>query len=575
MADAPLMGEARIATAPGEDHARDWPLRPWLLAGLLALAGLLIHFATDFGRDEVPWRVALASFLFFGSLSAAFSLERGRWIEVAIFAFGAGLVMAGLAWLAVDTGGRYADEQFGFAAGVFATLLALPLFQAGFHRTRFATPYGETHFFVWTDAVSAAGALAFTGLSWVLLALLAQLFELLQIDLLSELMGEGWFGWSFSGAAFGAALGVLRNQLRILGTLQSVVLLVLSLLAVPLAAALVVFLLAMIVSGPDVLWEATRSATPVLLACAAGAFILANAIIREDDTDMTGSPVMRVTALVLALGILPLTVFAAISMGTRIAQHGLSPERLWALVAIAVACAYGLAALVSVIRGRLPGWRGYLRRSNLNLAVGVSALALLLALPILDFGGISASNQLSRLRSGAVDVADFDYDALRWDFGKAGERALEGLAKDPDAEIARLAKAAQERSRRPWRDPVLEETSAERLANLDNRIEDPARRDALEQLVRDERWRCMEPCVALDLGSFPGGDAHLALLERGNIQHFRQGEDGKLALDTLTEPRVVDASVEEASSGTLQVEVRPYQGRQVYVDGEPVGAPFE
>ncbi len=200
---------------------------------------------------------------------------------------------------------------------------------------------------------------------------------------------------------------MLRNHLKILGTMQSVVLLVLSILAVPLAGALVIFLLAMLVSGLDTLWEATRSATPILLSCAAGAFILANAIIREDDTETTRSPVMRIAALVLALGILPLTGFAAVSMGTRIAAYGLSPERLWGLVAIAVACAYGLAALVAVIRGRLAGWRDQLRRANLNLAVGVSVLALLLALPILNFGAISASNQLSRLSSGAVTRGRF------------------------------------------------------------------------------------------------------------------------------------------------------------------------
>src|SRR5690606_17932214 len=131
----------------------------------------------------------------------------------------------------------------------------------------------------------------------------------------------------------GAALGTIRNELRLLGTLRTIVVLVLSLLAVPVAVALVLFLLAMIVSGPQVLWEATRSATPVLLMCAAGAFALANTILRQDDAEMPRARVMRSAALVLALVILPLTVFAAVSMGTRIAQHGLSPERLWGLIA--------------------------------------------------------------------------------------------------------------------------------------------------------------------------------------------------------------------------------------------------
>ncbi len=566
-------------TAPpekGPPVTGDWPLRPWLLAVILAFGGLAIHFATDQHSDQ-PGRMALAAFFFFGPLCAAFSLERERWKEVAAFSLAAGLVMAGLAWRAVDTGDHYADEEFGFAAGVFATLLALPLFQAGFHRLRFKTPYRDTHFFVWTDAVSGAGALAFTGLTWLLLFILGELFALLKIELLKDLLEEGWFGWTISGAAFGAALGVLRNHLKILGTLQSVVLLVLSILAVPLAGALLLFLLAMLVSGLDTLWEATRSATPILLSCAAGAFILTNAIIREDDGETTRSPIMRIAALVLALGILPLTGFAAVSMGTRISAYGLSPERLWGLVAIAVACAYGLAALVAVVRGRLAGWRDQLRRANLNLAVGVSALALLLALPIFNFGAISASNQLARLSSGAVSVDDFDFAALRWDFGDAGRRALARLAKSEDAEVAKLAKEAIEQETRPWYGREGSDNRAERLAKLRTDIADPALREALDRLIRNEGWRCEVPCTALDLGTYADGAAHLALVQNGNVEHLRLGENGTLAPHYMAEPSPArsPAPGEAGEPAEPVVEVRAYRGRQIYVDGKPAGQPFE
>src|SRR5688500_8966261 len=77
----------------------DWPLRPWLLAGLLGLAGLLIHLITQ-GREDVPWQMAAAAFLFFGSIAAAFTVERERWKEPALFALAVGVVMAGLAWRA-------------------------------------------------------------------------------------------------------------------------------------------------------------------------------------------------------------------------------------------------------------------------------------------------------------------------------------------------------------------------------------------------------------------------------------------------------------------------------------------
>lgn len=559
-----------------EAHSRvdDWPHRPWMLAGLLALSGLLIFAVTD-DHPETPGRAAIAAFLFFGAMAAAFTIEEKRWKEPAVFAVIAGLVMGGLAWRAIDTGDHLADEWFGFSAGLVATVLALPLFQAGFHRKRFSTPYPDTHFFVWSDAVSAAGGFVFTGLAWAMFFLLAALFHLLKIDLLRDLIDEPWFAWILSGGAFGASLGILRNHLRIIGTLQSVVMLVLSLLAVPLAVALVLFLLAMIVSGLDVLWEATRNATPILLSCAVGAFVLANAILRDDDSEMSKARPMRIAAGVLALGILPLTAFAAVSMVMRIGQHGLSPERIWALIAIAVSCAYGLAYLVAVIRGWSAGWHDGIRRANLNLAAGVCLLALFLAMPILDFGGISARNQIGRLQSGTVSAAEFDYAALRWDFGDAGRKALEKLARSPDPEVSKLAKETQELEQRPWRGAPHEGPFAERIAHFRTEIEEPDVIDAFETMIRREGWRCAHACTALDLGTISTGSRHFALVESLGVTHFLMDEGGELK---TYYPRFVEPAPGPQAPVDLDaerdVEVRTYTGRQVYVDGRPVSQPF-
>ncbi len=429
--------------------APEWPLRPWLLAALLGLGGLLIHFIT-YGHDNVPWRMAAAAFVLFGAIAAAFTPERDRWKEPAAFALAVGMVMAGLAWRAVRYGESLPDEEYGFAAGVVATALALPLLQAGFHRRRFATPYREVYHHVWTDAISAAGTVAFTGLSWVVLALMSELFHLLEIDLLRDAMNEGWFGLSFTGLAAGAALGTIRNQIKVLATMQTVVLLVASLLAVPLAVGLVIFLLATAVSGPQVLWDATRSATPLLLACAAGSFVLANAIARQDDAAMTKNRVMRVAGWALAAVILPLAVFAAFSMGLRLNQYGFSPERLWGLVAIVVAVACGLIYWIALARGRKAGWAGKVRTATFHFGLVVCGLALLLALPILDFGAISTRNQLARLESGKVAVDEFDFYALRWDFGASGKRALNRLAADPNDAIRQAAHAALTATSRPF-----------------------------------------------------------------------------------------------------------------------------
>lgn len=551
-----------------ESHA-EWPLRPWLLGALLALAGLLIHFAGagDGPGTKVGWRAALVAFLFFAPISMAFLLERERWKGPLAFALGAGVVMAGLAWRAVGGGDSYADPQFGFFAGVIATGLALPMFQAGFHRTRFATPYRDLHAAAWNDAISGAGALAFTGAAWLLLVLLSELFHLLKIDLLRELMRKEWFGWILSGAAFGAALGVLRNELKILGTLQRVVMVVLSILAVPMALGLALFLLAMVVSGPDVLWEATRSATPILLSCAAGAWVLTNAIVRDSDGEASHNQLLRVAGLVLALSVLPLTVFAAVSMGTRVAQYGLSPERLWGLVAIGVACAYGLAWLVAVLRGwRRGGWMAGIRESNVHLAVAICVVALFLALPILDFGAISARNQVARLESGAVKPDKFDYTALRWDFGDAGRRALAGLARGK-GDVARFAKDALGEKARPYRSLAPAEA---RAFTLRVQPADPA----LEQLVRDylrgNPWACNDVCVAIETGRTAEGRRTVAIVQGGGF------DEVSLPTDAAEPPKVGLKAHPTAPLGPKsKVDVRTVEKRYIFVDGKPLDRPLE
>jgi hypothetical protein len=556
------------------EATQEWGERPWVLAIILGVAGLIVHFASD-GVDIEPWRVAVTAAFVFGPLAAAFTLSPERWLPSLVFSVIVALVMAGIAWRAASAGDRYSDEEFWVASGVLATTLSVPLFQAGFHKLRWQTSYKETHFHVWTDAITGAGALAFVGLSWALLLILAELFSAIQIEILRDLVREEAFGFTFSGAAFGAALGVLRNQLKVIGTLQNVVLLVLSILAVPLAIALSLFLLAVLVSGLDVLWEATKSATPLLLAIAVGCFVLANAVVRDDDAEASNSRVLRIAGFVLALGILPLSLMAAASMGTRIAQHGLSPERLWALVAIALAVAFGVAYFVSAIRGRREGWRGYLRQSNLHLSALTAILAFLLAMPILNFGSISASNQLSRLASGDVSPEDFDYAALRWDFGDSGREALEELAQSDNAEVAELALAVQ-KAESEYDFRYQPDVSAVNKAPIE--VESDAVRLAVRTFLQTNSYRCAESCRVVEVGVH--NDMPLmALLTEGRdpeLLVYDEAEDA-VSLIVIRHGQLVNQQAYEVPeiSEDSTVELRPFEGQQLYIDGQAASGVFE
>ena len=551
-------------------------LLPWILAAFGALAGLLGWLLLDGDGWDVPWRIGLAAAVVFGALALSFTLEPERALPSAIFAGIVAMVLGGLAFHIARSGESLAGPEYAFAAGLLAAGLALPLFQAGFHRHRFATSYERVHFHVWTDAVAGACAGAFALLSLLLLMLLNGLLDLVGIDLIERMLEEGWLAPVWMGAAFGAALGVLRDNLKVIGALQSVALLVLALLAVPLACALLVFLAALLASGGAALWEATDSATPVLLACAAGCFVLANAVIRDDAASASRNRVMRAAALVLVLGILPLAGFAAISMGLRIDQHGLAPERLWALVAIGVAVAFGLAYWVACARGRGPGWTLQLRAANLRLVAGVCVLALLLSLPLVDFGAISARNQVARLEARDVAADEFDYAALRWDFGDGGREALARLARG-GGKVARLAKAAlieKERSYPPA-DPAqgARAAAAVRFESADPRIE-----RAVRAYLSRVPWMCPEDaCTAIVTGA-QGGGTYVALVSRiGTVFHLMIDRDGGATEAMVREGTLTITSAPRPAPQPVsgaKVELRPYTGQQVHIGGQPVGEPF-
>jgi hypothetical protein len=562
-------------------HEAEWPLRPWLLAGILGLGGLGVWLASDdFSGSPEPMEAALMALAFFGTIAAGLVLEREKWTHAALFSAAVGLVMSGIAWRVASADAHYGAAGFWLAAGVVSALLAVPLFQAEFHRHRWKTSYAQAHYHVWTDAIAAGGALAFTGLSWLVLVLLSELFHAIRIDLLRDIIDKGWFGWTFSGVACGAALGVLRNQVRILGTLQNVVMLVFALLAVPLAVAVVLFLLAVATRGIDVLWQATRSATPLLLAIAVGSFVLVNAVLRDSDEAASRSRIMRAAAFVLALGILPLAILAAISMGTRIDAYGLSPERIWGLIAVVVAVAYGVAYFAAAIRSLRRGWVTQ-RQANLHLAVATCVIAFLLAMPLADFGAISTRNQLARLEAGKVGIKDFDFDALRWDFGDAGRAALAKLATSPDAQIAKLAKAAQLREFRPYGGMGDDREGREkRLANLRTDIPAGRLREAVEAEVDANNWRCDQPCVVIDLGPAKEGGNLVAFVEEGQVNWRVLGapppkpdEDAAVSV-ALDVPDGVDGPPPPQAAQS-RVELREWTGRRIYIDGKPAGQPFE
>ncbi len=582
-----------------EDAA--WPLRPWIWAIFCSASAFAVHRLVDHGEVAI-WRQAAATFVIVATLGFVLTAEKRRLVWAIRFAISSAAVLAFVGWFtaAYNKGGEIAE--YPFLAGIFALLIAAPLFQTVRDEGAWRFPYARLHSHVWTDAVIGAASLAFTGISFLLAMLIGQLFDLIGIKFFSELLREDWFVAMLAGFAFGAALGLLRERDALVATLQKLVLIIFSVLAPVLAFALCGFLLSLPFTGLSPLWASGVPTTPVLLFAAAGAAGLINAVISDGKSDGSQNRVLRWSALLLSCCIFPLAVIAAISMGVRIEQYGFTPDRIWGLLAVVVASIYGVAYLVSAAKAALAktllDWDDHIRPANVRIALGVCGLALFLALPILDFGAMSARDQLARLKAGVTEAQKFDWRAMAFDFGPKGREALALLAKTGSAEQQKAAKAALASEQR-W--GVDEEIKIAQIDSLSRNFSYQPATKILDQKSRREIIRagaCVQACriVWIDdnriiiVGSRTNDDYLYSELFTRNTQkqadaiiasNKAQGKQYAQVPTVMTWERDNGLAREVGSPAnmkltpTSRVELRPVDMEQVYVDGQPLGEPFK
>lgn len=552
-------------------------MRPWIMAAICASAGLLFDALTDYPSTGLPrpGQSALATFVAVAALSFVLTVEKRRWRWAVAFALGWGAVAALVGWFTASYNSKPTIFEWPFFSGLFAVMLAAPLFQTLRDEGAWRFPYPRLHRHVWLDAVIGGSSLAFTGISFLLALLIAGLFSLIGIDIFMDMLRESAFAWTLAGFAFGAAVGLLRERDGLASILYRLVTLVLSVLAPVLAAALVLFLLSLPFTGLDNLWNSSVPATPMLLLAGAAAFALTNAVIGDGEGERREHHLLHWSALALSLTILPLAGVAGISLGERIGQYGWTPERIWGVLAVGVALAYGAAGWWAAARKRIQ-FDLELRRLQVALAIGLCGLAVFLALPIIDFGAISARSQVARLQAG-LKAEEFDWQAMAFQFGPAGRKELQELARNGSAEQKRMAAAALKTD---YRYDVAEavRAAADRPqieAKMRVFPEGAAVPEQVREIAARSRFCRFEPCILIFvddqramLVGRTGKDFPSQTLQISRRQTGEWNEYDNWNPSVPVPPVTVNA-------GSGKAEVRTVPRKQVFVDGVPVGQVFE
>lgn len=554
------------------------------MAAICAVAGVIFHLVIDhdYGDRLAAWRSALGAAVLVGTIVLVLGIERQRWHWALGFAILWGAVMGLIAWQAAGYNVGGSPVEWPFWSGLLAVLVATPLFQTRRDVApdwRFwklwEMPYQRLHSHAWTDAVIGAASLAFVGVTFALAHLIGQMFGLIGIDLVKDLLNDEWFGWMLAGAAFGGAIGLLRERDRLVATMQRLVMIVLAVLAPVLALSLLLFLLSLIGTGLQPLWRSGFSTAALMLGVSAFAVLLVNAVIGNDGADRSTNRLLHGAAAVLAAAVLPLAIIAAVSMQLRIGQYGWTPERLWGAIAVGVALCYGLAGLWSVVKGRRR-FDDALRPVQQKLAIGLMLLATFLALPIVDFGAISTRDQMARLKNGVTPEAKFDWAALAFDFGPAGRAALEELAASSRKERADAGKAALAASNRYELDGprglVLLRPMAERLRVIPEGRALPDQ--AVERIGNSFMCSRATACVAVWIDdrrigvlgqNAPGDSIEFDFVTLNKEGRWVQGDP-----EAVTAPPQPPADLSKA-----RIAIENVTRRQITVDGEVESRVFE
>lgn len=420
-----------------------------------AAAGLLLRAIVgelDGPDQEQLWKAApvVAVATFTGAFVLLWPGERKAW------RIGAAIVLAVLCAALTQWRASLSMEEFDDFALTFWILCAWPLLcfliltlaATALEQRALRWPYDALFRHAVTLPVAAAMGVA-TGVAvGLFIGLWAAAFEMLGAEPIRRVMTDSWVlaPVCCGAAALGAAFG-LRAP-RLLGAGEAALLIGARILLPLLAVFSALFAVLLPFTGLETLGE-TLSPTGLLLALSLAAMLVFNGVYRDGET---APPALLRWACWLALAVLP--VYAAMALygiSARIAEEGLTPQRIVVFTVCLLTAAYTvllLAGLVSEVRRwrERANWMPPVAGLNTSFAMVWAAVIVLLQTPVLDPLQMSAADQTRRLESGRAAAADFDFAYLQFQLGQPGRDALErieGWDAHPDAAVIgeRIAEA--------------------------------------------------------------------------------------------------------------------------------------
>jgi len=332
---------------------------------------------------------------------------------------------------------------------------ALPFAQSWLRSGHRRPAYPDLFEFAWRNGLLLALGALFCGVTWLLLWLWAQLFRLLGIDFFGQLFANSAFAIPATAIAAGVGVQLAGNVESLQRALRQNLLSLLKWLAPLSALILVLFSSALLFKLPVLLGTQRRVVGAAwLLWLVAVNVLLLNAAWQDGRH---AAPYPRPLAKALRLALPLLTLIAAIALyavAVRIADHGLTVQRTWALLVALLAVAYSVGyAVAAMLRSLPPTWLARIGTVNVGIAVATIVTLSLMLTPLLAPERLAAASQQARILADPGRAVEEDYRVLRFETGEYGRRALAalaGLEDHPQAEQIRSAATAMRERQQRW-----------------------------------------------------------------------------------------------------------------------------
>ena len=297
--------------------------------------------------------------------------------------------------------------------------------------------YGTFFTLSWRNFLTFALSAALALFVWITLLLWESLFEAIDIRFFKDLFDEEWFMYPVLGMSFALGLNSFGTASEVIDRASTLLARLIWVLLPILALASTTFLATLPFTGLQPLWDSNFGTAILMSANFWGLFFL-NAVYQTGER-FPYPPTMH-RALSISVVLLPvLSGLAAYGLMTRVAQHGWTPDRCWALLVIVLMALYSIG-YACAIGWRREDWPSSLPKVNRHLSWVVLGSLLLAASPLLDFRSISAWSQISRVESGKVLAGDLDARHMSGEMGRPGRLKLEALIEslqetDPEAAL--------------------------------------------------------------------------------------------------------------------------------------------